>query len=341
MATDYIELVDTESHRNREPIRISKSSLYQQLKSNSSDIIVDQNSSQQLVLALGGMESILSHYLSPQNDINISQSQLEQIYAILSTDPKQDTLTQNHQVITFSRTDIIIYKLLNPVSAKKLINFLYHPITISIVVILLVIARIMNTFIVDPSSDNYFIYSIVACIWEFIFLVFTLLSLCTLNISALRLSATTFIFWFKILSCLKYNITTFILYYYLRILDELENLSPVFIGFRATLPAIYSVTVVIILCAYDALYAPRKMKIIGSVTGSIMWTIITLKLIFDPPTTDESIIKITDNISFSLNSIWEDSAKVMAIFFWKQTIFLIRNPNKCINIRFSPYFKWD
>ena len=70
MATvvDYVEMSDANSEANE----ISKSSLYHIHQSQMCNDPSNVNNTNQLVLALGGIDKILSPYLSPENNINLS-----------------------------------------------------------------------------------------------------------------------------------------------------------------------------------------------------------------------------------------------------------------------------
>ena len=158
----------------------------------------------------------------------------------------------------------------------------------------------------------------------------------------------TFLFWFKMLSAVKLVIAGFLLHWYYKISIALlllpENLvkNSIFILVQS-----FSYVVVLLLvvglCIIDGIYMDRRIKIILNILLCLFWTGLTLSSIFYPIKHDTSIIKVNDsyNLSISVLSIYIDSLKVLAVFFWKQAIYLILNPNKCVNIRKSPFFKWE
>ena len=98
---------------------------------------------------------------------------------------------------------------------------------------------------------------------------------------------------------------------------------------------------VIALCNIDGVNWSRRTKVLGSVGTSLVFSFFVIQSKLNSPKVDDSFIHITDTFSISIYELYSSSAKILALFFWQQTWFLILYPNRCVNIKHAPYFKWE
>ena len=100
------------------------------------------------------------------------------------------------------------------------------------------------------------------------------------------------------------------------------------------------VMMIINFCSIDGLKISWKYKVILTLLLSISGSMYALFVTYKTPTDDTSVIHITSGVAISVYNEWADAVRVLAIFLWKQSLALISNPEKCINIRSRPYAKW-
>ena len=344
MDSDYVEMKGFEDDSQL----ISKSLLYklhhQQICNNQTNEI-NQN---QLIVALGGIDNILSHYLSPENHIELSQTQLNSINNILNA-PSSDmeSNTSYSSILSFNKKDTMLHKILDPLSAQILTNFIQHGRTVSVLVfgaivlfLWMSITGFLDLFMhQNPKWTLCFVYLL---IYSFIvMMMYAVIYLLTANIEGVKLEMSRFLFWFKVTSTLKFIITWLMLYWYFGIFKPHHGVSKLMFIVVQLSCCIVLFLLVVALCIIDSIYMSRRMKILWNIILCLLWTTMTLRHIFYPPIHDTSIIEIGNGLSISILSLEMDTLKVLAIFFWKQAIYLMLNPNKCVNIRKSPYFSWN
>ena len=212
LETRYVELDALRATSDSIP----KSKLYNKHQSQLSQGTTNEQNMKQLLEVFGGIDDILSHYLSPESNIDLSQTQLNQINAIISNGLSMNNGVTDMEIpilsiLSFSETNTLSYKILNPTNATKLANFIYHKIPTSLVTISTFIVFIWFMIINcndNYSTDNKYWDQFIAyrLPWSILILIYLSFALLTINIKAFILSIKQFIFWFKIFSCIKYAI---------------------------------------------------------------------------------------------------------------------------------------
>ena len=161
----------------------------------------------------------------------------------------------------------------------------------------------------------------------------------TINFRAFKMSAKSFIFWFKLFLCTKFIVSGFILVEYYHIFNFKYSTQPLLITFHIFMYSAVFI-LVILICAVDSVDMPRKLKIVVTVFDAMTFTSFAITYILDPISEDNTVIDVTTFYSFSIYSIYKDAVNVLSIFLWEQSVFLIMYPYRCVNIRQSVFIKW-
>ena len=114
MSAQYV-LLDEKSNE------ITKQSLYDIHQHQLSRNQTNQHKTRDIVFALGGIDEILSHYLSLHN--NLSQQQLHEIDDILTTNSNSVSDSQAFSYYKFEKSNNIIHKLFNAATATRITQF--------------------------------------------------------------------------------------------------------------------------------------------------------------------------------------------------------------------------
>ena len=340
MDSNYVEMQDLE---HDDDDLVSKSSLYNLHQQQLHQDLTNDINRDQIILALGGIDNILSHYLDPQNNIKLSQIQLNTINNIIN---KKQSAVPDSSIFSFNKSNTILHQIFHSLTAQRISHIIQHKITLTIFVIwmlvlffwLFTIEFLDIVLKTNPNFHFFFIYLLISCI---IFIIYAVLYILTANIKAIKLSMRSFLFWLKTFSSLQFLTTWFMLYWYLPIFVPHNGVTKSMFILVQSCCGVVLLLLVLGLCIIDSLYMSRRIKILWNIFLCIVWTALTLRHIFYPLKNDRSIIEIGNHLSISLLSLNGDALKVLAIFFWKQAIYLIVNPNKCVNIRQSTYFKWE
>eukprot|EP01084_Bolivina_argentea_P028338 52686_1 len=311
------------------------------------------NATDKIVATLGGVDKILTDYLSSENNLQLAQNQLIQINHIISSattsenTPAIDTLQQinetsnnnpttlRHTDYILSKTDTYLHIIFGIENGTKVINFLFgKPFTTLIGLLFL---TFVIWWIFFEHSAYFYIYEII------IALIGTLNGICvvmSLNKTLFEASMKTFSFWFKTIVAIQISVSDIILVYvqnyygdnyenyYLKVFGDVFEHSVVLI-------------LVILMSSIDGFQAPRQQKIGTNVVLSIGVTIYALITSLKAKQDDVSLIYFTDTLKFSVYSAFSGGLRVLSIFLWQQTILsIIYKGDKCVNITTSAKMKW-
>ena len=330
MSAPYVELRDQVSASDG----ISKESLYNIHQSQLSNQQTNEAHTHQLVMVLGGIDNILSHYLAPESNIDLFQIQISQINDILAnsnnhvaaaeTDNENETKT-----LEFNSSNTFLHKFLRPESVQKMIHIVSSQLSIAIISMMTImlcalaaIAHFLRNHDIIESAR--LVYWIIMTLWG-------LPVLLTMNIKAFRLSIKQFIFWFKIGAGVQYSVSLFLEY------DQLDWKSVK--GCSRVYEILCMFLVILAFCTMDGFHVRRRTKIIFSIVIATVVTIGTIDEL-SRSSMNPGWIQITSNWSISLKSVRLDAMKVLSIFTWRQVLLLMLKSNKCVNIQKSPYLKW-
>ena len=322
MSTEYVQLLDFDTQKGK--TEISKASLYNIHQIQLSNDQTNEPQIHQLVKILGGIDDILSHYLSPENNINLSQMQINQINQIISnpSNKSAEIGCGNNVILEFQSTNTFLHKLFNVQLATKIINYISNKFLVAVMSIISIILFVSIPFVENWNLWNTF--HTIGSIWALILLLWLTPGLLSINIAALKLSMKQFIFWFKIGAATQYTAASIALYQ---------------INWGRLYGDLWLFILIVAYCAMDGFYLKRRSKVIWSLIFALVWSIYTIHEILRR-TSHPVFIQVTNDWSISMELVREDAMKVLSIFMWKQAAFLILKPNKCVNIQLSPYLKW-
>ena len=341
MDSNYLEMKDLEE----DTVLVSKSSLYKLHQDQLYNNQTNEMNINQLVSALGGIDNILSHYLSPKNDIQLSQTQLDSINNVINKQRQVTSLSCTH-IFSFNKTNTFLFRVFSSQVAHTLTKFIQHT-TIGIVMMIITsilmlwmgIVAVFDIFLqTNPQWTSSFICLMICILLAMMYIFAYLL---TANIKAIKLTMKSFLFWAKLLAALKFVVVWLSLYWWFGDFMIPQGVTrSMFIAVQSCC-CVVLILIIIGSCMIDAIYMKRKMKIFWNILLCLVWTAWTLEQVFYPPVQDTSIIIIRNDISISMLSMKVDSMKFLAIFFWQQAVYLILYPHKCVNIRISPHYRWD
>lgn len=250
---------------------------------------------------------------------------------------KSTTNSINHLSLTYTYkiSNNLIYKILSPKieTASIIIQIIFSKITFMVLSIL----NIANTILGNVALDNTTIFGVVVYCLIMIWYIAILLSV---NIKIFKSALRAFLFWFKVLSAIKANILEFALIYGYQIYGDDVGYSPLQIVYDI-IGLINWTLLIMIFCVIDGIYIKRKWKILWSCLVSLYITYLAIYRTLKAPVIDTSVIEIASNLSFSLYHSYVSDLRVLALFLWKQTVLLILKPGKSINIKRSPFIKWE
>ena len=118
-----------------------------------------------------------------------------------------------------------------------------------------------------------------------------------------------------------------------------DGLNPLQLCVRV-LFRIFFTLLVILMSSMDALPLHRKKKIVLGLIGSIAMTILAITVTVQFYEELEKRIIITDDVVISTYTLRNSAYRIVALFFWKQTIFSYFRKEKCILLKYTPYVKW-
>eukprot|EP01084_Bolivina_argentea_P155399 270802_1 len=319
------------------PDKVTKSSLSSIHKTKTYNDTKNDHNTIKLVNILGGIDKILSEYLSSQHQIDLTQMQLDEIHEVITSNEYVNGTKSI--VYTFKTNNTFIHHIFEEQAAMKIINFIHSKITIACLLCMGVVFWIWDN--IDASgfawNASYFIYQIFTAIIATTWLIFFLL---TSNIAAFLLSCKSFLVWFKILTSLKLSVIYLVLLRYFKVWGEIDASNISFAG--SIVAQLDIVLFVMVCCVIDSICMSRKLKISFVIVNTLYWTSNTIFTLFSPaPNIAHAHIIITKDIYISLWELLRSSVQLLTIFFWRQTIALIRKPRRCINIKSSPIMKWE
>ena len=318
-----------------------------------------------LVNILGGIDLILEDYLSQSNTIlPLDQQQLDGIHQVLFKEQQPDKYEQQGKLFQVTRLDSIKktndkntkvrkkYKsdefyyefydsdtYLNSIFpltlASSIVKYTHFPITQVIMVITPLVYMILFVSMFDTLL--YAIYTII--VTAFLWIPYCSFWILGSNKVALKLVHKNFEYWFKIVYGIIYVASSFCNYFILH-WDDFKHVELMFVG--RLFINIATILAVACISSTDAVYLSKKWRIIASGSYAALFTAISISLqIQGYQQEDDSVIFITDNLGFSLLQSQINAGRIIAIFFWKQTIQTIRKKgSRCVLLKYSPYIKW-
>ena len=212
MDTDYVQLTHLNSGF------VSRSDLFKIHQNLLSEGRSNELNTDQLVLALGGIDKILSKYLSIENNIDLSQKELNKIESIITNESTVSKDDNNNAILIFDSGNTFIRYLFPSAIANKITKFVYHKITLYLLIIISLFLSICSLFVYNSHSKLMKpTWLVIGTIYSSFMSIYLILLISTMNAKAFKLSCKKFIFWFKIVAAVKWTICYPILMYHYEI----------------------------------------------------------------------------------------------------------------------------
>eukprot|EP01083_Nonionella_stella_P119561 357497_1 len=311
---------------------------------------------QKLLRVLGGIDTILEHYLE---DSSLTVSQLEQINQILSTpidrqstykcsatatsitittdqntEDQSNSKHKQHEMHEMDIRDNIIFSLCGKSLSKYYIvtNILTGKIAVFIWFIFIALFILLGSF----ATGSYILAGYRLFI-NITWIVQCSLLLLLYNKTILGLVLrTSFEFWLKSIYSIVFGMALWwSATYEDEEVDEFMAIVNIF-GMAAT------VLSVIGMSAIDALYTRRKVKICACMIISLLFVysyVVTAIRAMDEEEQMRSRIHFS-GFTISLLSLRANTLQVLTLFICKQTVLITFNPWRCVTVRTPYYVKW-
>ena len=244
---------------------------------------------------------------------------------------------ENNYVLSFETSDVIIFRLVNTITAVKIIHFIYHPILITCLIISSFIFCVWFIIAAYINTKSWIQFEIYRIIWSLFFMLWAMCSTLSINIKIFKITVNTFTFWFKAFAGLQYVVSGLVLEQYYGVFYFNASQESLVLSFHIFL-YLGHLIMILLMCSLDSIYIPRKMKICYGICVAMAYTIFGIITVIEPwSTTDITVVHITSKLSFSVYQRYSNALGILAIFFWQQTVYMIFNPYKCVTIRTAPY----
>eukprot|EP01084_Bolivina_argentea_P096724 173873_1 len=295
----------------------------------------------EIIESLGGIDTILSDYLNPENKMSLTENQLQSLHQILTSDYKTNQPNQEEEnsvtniSIRLNKVDTVIHSIFNFDTACNMVTYIYNKLLLTIIMIInfIWVFLLIYEYIHYKSwSVSYYILKVFCMTINTIYGIFIVL---TVNQKALIISIKSFEFWFKMILALQVSILHVFLKYHQHT-PSLEMTAYVMEKLTLTL-------LIITFATIDGYQASLRLKIFAGIGISLGMAAISLYLTFIVKQNDNSIVYITSNIHVSISSLFGmfvSGFRLLAIFLWKQTMLSMLRPGKCVNLRYSPRLQW-
>ena len=235
----------------------------------------------------------------------------------------------------FYESDTYLNSIFPPEISSILFKFIHSSLTQICIIITFIIYMFLNTM--KPDTFLYSIYTIfVNTIFWIPYAIFWMMSL---NRVALNLVHRTFEYWFKVGYAIILGIAGLADDFYFH-WNTFEY--PILSFISRSLMSVVVIFLAAGISSVDAVHSAKKWKIILTVMEAIIFTLFSIFYQMEFYQQDQQyVIKIVNNFQISFLQITIDSMRILAIFFWKQAIQIIRNKGaRCNLLKYSPFIKW-
>ena len=277
----------------------------------------------QFVKMLGGIDSILDDYLSSENGHRLTQLQLQQIHELITSEDHQSD--KPHLTFRFDTANSYIVSLFGWNIAIKILKVLNSWIPTVVHVMCLIICLLL-VFLVPQKYPIPMVISLCICMCTWT--PFAIMWWMGIDKKALKMIINSFEFWFKFGYAILYAIFSVI---------YCTNMFGwhMFIAIGISMKVIW---ITLYVSSFDGVNKSRFVKTLCSCIAATLLTILSLVYEFYM---DDYIMNLSWNYSVSVTDKLSDSARVLALFLWKQTILTYWRPNRCVLIKHTPYIEWD
>eukprot|EP01083_Nonionella_stella_P298825 1014187_1 len=277
---------------------------------------------------LGGVDNILEEFLHKDNNIHISQAQLNQLNQLFtnkhpttttvlsSSNGNEFEIYNKHDEMyhQFDISDTYFQDICSATLSQTALKIATAPwahVLFALVFLLSLISRAIL------RTKNTLIAPLFALISGVVTLGYVMVWFLSANKQGVRLVLLTFEFWLKCGYGLLFVVSRFMNLHIFPVTEtanvhrELQITSDI-----AMLSNL--ILIVFILSMFDALYINRVSKVLFS----------------------DSVITVTDRIRLSLVSLQINAMEVLVLFFWRQTVLTLVNKERCVLIKYRPHIQW-
>eukprot|EP01084_Bolivina_argentea_P153593 267817_1 len=311
----------------------------------------------QILAALGGIDDVLSTYLT-NSDITLRSQTIKTIYQII--DPQQSTTIRsdpkaNEEInsinkkpdvsISLDPSDNFLRSKFGESAALQIEEFLYNKYVILLIGFLNTVWMILDYLYFEDGNNIFypvytFVLAITCCIPFFV--------LCAMSMNRVttKMIVKTFDFWAKIVYVILWKFSGF-LYYFVLKGYQYKNIAL----WRITgITQMFSFTsFVLMLGLLDGLHSRKLLKNVFGSMASFYWLYVSLNaqfLSYSNNGQDDSILRLFGNVQISLLNMLSRSTRILFIFTVKQWIMMLYGEYRATHstaasITIKPYFKWD
>ena len=320
----------------------------------------------QLVQIFGGIDQILSHYLNETNGI-LTQDQLEQIYQLITTPRKfqQKSSMKSHDLSTIKQSQTFDMEDFRRSGSQLTYNFwtknnIFHMCLdekwskyASLIFtndFLWIFMFLCIGFRLIECTEH--IYSnlwrlLFRYIFGIIWLIFLIGIIFNMNRKAIQLTMKSFTWWLKCYFAIQFGVSWLIYFYFIDrefVQYEQKSLSWFIADIICTVGYILGFAVMGLLA--DCINTPsRNIRIICCFIAALAVSYISVYYSFIHSYDIKHVtwtLKIVGDIEipFSSISMMTSSAGNMTIFVWRMVFAMIFGKDKCVMIRYHPYYEW-
>eukprot|EP00484_Ammonia_sp_Unknown_P023916 CAMPEP_0197036762 /NCGR_PEP_ID=MMETSP1384-20130603/14166_1 /TAXON_ID=29189 /ORGANISM="Ammonia sp." /LENGTH=379 /DNA_ID=CAMNT_0042466969 /DNA_START=13 /DNA_END=1152 /DNA_ORIENTATION=+ len=335
----------------------NKANLLQVLHQQADQHNTDERHAAEIVNIFGGIDNLLTLILS--SDIDLQHAELSQLQSLLSKPSNATThapfladlpQTQSSRhalpihddpawTYHFEKHETYIHSIFGVNTGSKLFNFL-HSKYLLILAMLLVSIYIfgVNAFQIDRIRAIQFVPDEhpINIVYKYAFdafgiLLAFLIFLCV-NKTCFRMILKSFEFWLKICAVLQWAV-------WLALYRDDWDSSHVALHIMDKV-AVFALTVCMSLL--DGLQISRWVKVVSGVIVSCVWTYFACYYTFyaDFRGSDNSVITLFGGFTVSCIELTAPAVQVLAIFFWKQTVFMWSRDGRTASISYHPFIDW-
>eukprot|EP01083_Nonionella_stella_P157217 510202_1 len=300
---------------------------------------------------LGGVDNILEEFLHKDNNIHISQAQLNQLNQLFtnkhpttttvlsSSNGNEFEIYNKHDEMyhQFDISDTYFQDICSATLSQTALKIATAPwahVLFALVFLLSLISRAIL------RTKNTLIAPLFALISGVVTLGYVMVWFLSANKQGVRLVLLTFEFWLKCGYGLLFVVSRFMNLHIFPVTEtanvhrELQITSDI-----AMLSNL--ILIVFILSMFDALYINRVSKVLFSGSVALFFTLTLILQYFTIYVNGiDSVITVTDRIRLSLVSLQINAMEVLVLFFWRQTVLTLVNKERCVLIKYRPHIQW-
>eukprot|EP01083_Nonionella_stella_P072420 195317_1 len=310
-----------------------------------------------ILLVLGGIDGILQHLLT--SNAVLHEQQIDSLHLIIANTPaphknQQTTITnavsQRQEdktdiaiptlTYTFKDEDSLLFTIFGQENARKIVHVLSGKIVKCLLLLLFGLLAIISVLAVLSvlSWDAFFAF--ISVFYSF-YSVYIVMWILYANKDALKLLFRQFIFWCKIVYLLEWLVTDSIYAYLWG--DPLYAICFIHLFYALLL---------LIIIIFDAINIPKSTKImisslaVGLFAFRAVWLMVDAFYGDNLEIYDRGIVKINipyvnDTARISVVDMCSNSIQILSIFFCKQLISIITNPDQALVIETKPFIEYE